>query len=104
MCSSDLLWHAMYEPIRAEGLPVLDMGGHGTGMDTHEPPSIDAWNEMTIEEGMVLSIEPWLLEYYRMKGGEGKFGIQDQFVVTRNGCEKIAGLRRDIIQVSHPIP
>jgi Xaa-Pro dipeptidase len=97
------LWHAMYDPIRSEKLPVLDMGGHGTGMDTHEPPSIDAWNEMTIKEGMVLSIEPWLFENYRMHGGEGKFGIQDQFVVTANGCEKIQSFRRDIIQVSHPI-
>lgn len=97
------LWHAMYDPIIAAGLPVLDMGGHGTGLDTHEPPSIDAWNERPIEEGMVLSIEPWVYEHFKMKGGEGKFGIQDQFVVTKNGCEKIEGLRRDIIQVSHPI-
>jgi len=97
------IWEAMYEPVAKEGLPVLDMGGHGTGLDTHEPPSIDAWDEHEIEEGMVLSIEPWSYHSLKMHGGTGKFGIQDQFVITREGCEKIDGLRRDIIQVSHPI-
>jgi len=96
------LWREMYAPVEAAGLPVLDMGGHGTGLDTHEPPSIDAWNEMPVEEGMVFSIEPWILENYKIKGGEGKFGIQDQFVVTDKGCEKIDGLNRSIIQIAHP--
>jgi Xaa-Pro dipeptidase len=79
------------------------MGGHGTGLDIHEPPSIDAWNEMEIQEGMVLSIEPWVYESLKVEGGTGKYGIQNQFEVTRDGCRKINGLRRDIIQVSHPI-
>lgn len=97
------IWRIMYDPIEKRGLPVLDMGGHGTGLDTHEPPSVDAWNDMEIQEGMVLSIEPWVYESFKVAGGTGKFGIQDQFLVTRDGCKKIPGLRRDIIQVSHPI-
>ena len=60
-------------------------------------------DEQEIEEGMVLSIEPWSYHSLKMHGGTGKFGIQDQFVVTADGCEKIDGLRREIIQVSHPI-
>ncbi len=91
------VYEAMYKPIKDRNLKGLDMGGHGTGMDTHEPPSIDEWNEQKIEEGMVLSIEPWLVS------DEGVlFGIQDTFVVTRNGCEKIEALNRDIKQVYHP--
>jgi Xaa-Pro aminopeptidase len=97
------VWGAMYAPIEAAGLPVLDMGGHGTGLDTHEPPSIDAWNEMEIKEGMVISIEPWVLGSYRQYGGVGKFGIQDQFVVTDKGSSKISALRRDIIETSQLI-
>lgn len=97
------LYSLMYEPISKTGLPVFDMGGHGNGLDVHEPPSIDAWNEMEIKEGMVLSIEPWVYESLKMEGGIGKYGIQDQFEVTKDGCRKMSGLKREIIQVSHPI-
>lgn len=97
------VWETMYAPVKEAGLPVLDMGGHGTGLDSHEPPSIDAWNDIEIDVGMVLSIEPWSYHSLKMHGGSGKFGIQDQFVITADGCEKIDCLRRDIIQVSHPI-
>lgn len=91
------VYEAMYKVVRAAGYKDLDMGGHGTGMDGHEPPSIDAWNEQLIEEGMVLSIEPWFVT----KEG-GIFGIQDTYVVTKTGCYKIEGLNRNIIQVYHP--
>lgn len=97
------IYEHMYANIKAADLPVIDMGGHGTGLDTHEPPSIDAWNEQVIEEGMVLSIEPWSYFSFRMHGGLGKFGVQDQFVVTADGCTKIPGFRREVVQVSHPI-
>ncbi len=98
------LFQAMMEPAREAGLQVFDdMAGHGTGLDTHEPPSIDAWNEMVIEEGMVLSIEPWVSDGLKIDGGMGKLGIQDQFIVTDMGSVKIEGLRREIIQVSHPM-
>jgi Xaa-Pro aminopeptidase len=92
------VYEAMYSVLRSAGYKSFDMGGHGTGLDCHEPPSIDAWNEQTIEEGMTLSIEPWLVD---KKGA--MFGIQDTFLVTDKACEKIEALRRDIIQVSHPI-
>ncbi len=97
------LYQLMYEPIMKTGLPVFDMGGHGNGLDIHEPPSIDAWNEMELKEGMVLSIEPWVYESFRLEGGTGKYGIQNQFEITKDGCRKIDGLKREIIQVSHPI-
>jgi Xaa-Pro aminopeptidase len=92
------VYEALYEPVRSAGLTPSDMGGHGTGLDCHEPPSIDAWNEMRIQENMTLSIEPWMI-----LEKEESFGIQDTFLVTNNGCVKFEGLRREIIQVSHPI-
>ena len=92
------LFEAMYEGIEHP----LDMGGHGTGLDCHEPPSIDAWNEMKIEEGMVLSMEPWIFTSFKREGGSGLFGVQDQYVVTADGSYKLEGLPRDVIQVSHP--
>jgi len=91
------IYEAMYRVVREAGYKDFDMGGHGTGIDSHEPPSIDAWNEQMIEEGMVLSIEPW---FTTAEGG--LFGIQDTYVVTKTGCIKIDGLDRNIIQVYHP--
>jgi len=96
------VYKAMYAPIEDAGLPALDMGGHGTGLDTHEPPSIDAWTDMPLVEGMVLSIEPWSYLSLKIDGGLGKFGVQDQYVVTADGCRKIPGFPRDIMQVAHP--
>ena len=93
------VYEAMYKVIREAGCRGTDMGGHGTGLDSHEPPSIDAWNEQVVEEGMVISIEPW----FGYEGGAlFAFGIQDTFVVTKTGCYKIDGLDRNIIQVYHP--
>lgn len=97
------VWEAMFACIRDEGLACLDCGGHGTGLETHEPPSIDPENDQVIEEGMVLSIEPWSYFSLRRDGGLGKFGVQDQFVVTADGCTKIPGFPREIVQVRHPI-
>jgi Xaa-Pro aminopeptidase len=91
------LFEAMYKGIEHP----LDMGGHGTGLDCHEPPSIDAWNEMEIKEGMVLSMEPWIFTSFKRDGGSGLFGVQDQYVVTADGCYKLEGLPREVIQVSH---
>jgi Xaa-Pro aminopeptidase len=96
------VYEAMYRtfsdlPSLFTGFRQSGHGGHGTGLDLHEPPSIDAWNEMVIEEGMVLSVETWL----NQERGSF-FGIGDTFVVTKEGCAKIEGLRREIIQVAHP--
>ena len=44
------VYEAMYRVVREAGYKDFDMGGHGTGIDSHEPPSIDAWNEQMIEE------------------------------------------------------
>ena len=96
------VYEAMYQPITSLPSPPAGFahsghGGHGVGLDLHEPPSIDAWNEIVIEEEMVLSVEPWLNQ---VKGSF--FGLGDTFVVTDKGCTKIEGLSRRIIQVAHP--
>ena len=95
------IYAAMYKPISDLTEPPVGFnqsghGGHGVGLDHHEPPSIDAWNEMVIQEGMVLSVETWI----NQERGSF-FGIGDIFVVTDTGCMKIEALNRQIIQVAH---
>ncbi len=57
---------------------------------------------MPLESGMVLSIEPWSYLSLKIEGGLGKFGVQDQYVVTDDGCRKIPGFPREIVQVAQP--
>jgi len=97
------IYKAAYKPIGDAGMPVAEMSGHGIGMDIHEPPSIDGTNEMLLQEGMTFAIEVWIFTSLKRNGGEGVFGFEDQYVCTDKGYEKIEGLNKSIIQVSHPI-
>lgn len=97
------IYKAAEKSIADAGMPVAEMSGHGIGMDIHEPPSIDGTNEMLLQEGMTFAIEVWIFTSLKRSGGEGVFGFEDQYVCTDKGYEKIEGLNKNIIQVSHPI-
>ncbi len=57
--------------------------GHALGLEIHEPPRI-ALNNITLEKGMVLTVEPGL--YYYPVGG---VRIEDTILVTRTGIENL---------------
>ena len=58
--------------------------GHGLGLDVHESPSLSVRN-CILECGNVVTVEPGL--YYR---GIGGCRIEDNVVVTRNGCKLLS--------------
>jgi len=103
------VYKAAGKPFKGTGLAVAEMAGHGVGMEVHEPPNLEINNEMLLQEGMVLALEIWIHpeieteKFWRRDGGVGMIGFEDQFVVTDKGCERIEGLDKSIIQVSHPI-
>ena len=56
--------------------------GHGIGLNIHENPSFSPRCEVVLEPGMVLTVEPGIyLE------GWGGIRIEDDILVTRDGCE-----------------
>jgi Xaa-Pro aminopeptidase len=91
------------KPLEDAGIPgAVELIGHGIGMDIHEPPVISANNEMVLEENMYLSLEVWAFDGgWRKDGGGGIFGIEDHYVITDKGCEKIEGLDWNVRQVRH---
>jgi Xaa-Pro aminopeptidase len=58
---------------------------HGVGARAHEPPYAHQAAEGAIEEGMVLAIEPGI--YWE---GGGGLRVEDNFLVTANGLEKLS--------------
>ena len=61
--------------------------GHGIGLNIHEMPDINLHNDEPLREGMVLSIEPWVLD---RSPSVGLFNMEDMVVVRRDGAEILA--------------
>jgi len=88
--------------LREEGIqPTIEVVGHGVGLSPHEPPMMAEDEEAPIEEGMVLAIEVWVVDWSGISVKEGKlvpevFGNEDLVVVTKNGCDRLPYFRKDI--------
>jgi len=93
---------AAVKPVVDAGLPPISEAGHGIGMDIHEPPMLTLNNYMVLQENMVFALEVWVHDSLKRSGGTGVVGIEDQYVITDKGFEKIPGFDRSIMQVAHP--
>lgn len=64
--------------------------GHGIGLEVHERPSLSMESTDTLVEGMVVTIEPGI--YLR---GVGGVRIEDDVVVTHEGCDVLTAFPKD---------
>ncbi len=68
--------------------------GHGLGLDAHEEPYIRAGNDEILEPGMAFTIEPGIY-----LPGDNGVRIEDNVIVTQEGCEVLSDLPRDLISI-----
>ena len=68
--------------------------GHGIGLEVHESPRIRANSDDTLEAGMVVTIEPGVYV-----PGWGGLRIEDDVLITREGCTLLTTLSRELSQV-----
>lgn len=98
ICSD--LYHIALKVFADAGLDYLlspsHYVGHGIGLGVHELPYIYKNNNAVLKAGMVLTIEPWTFNY---KDLSMCMNIEDVVVVTKDGCEVLTDMERDIYLV-----
>lgn len=68
--------------------------GHGVGLEVHEGPRLSKHFDHTLEPGMVVTVEPGV--YLPEKGG---VRIEDLFVITEDGYERLSNAPKDWTEV-----
>lgn len=68
--------------------------GHGLGLEVHETPDMSPVNNQPLAPGNVFTIEPGIY-----LPGRGGVRIEDNVVVTADGCRTMTSFTRDLIVV-----
>jgi len=65
--------------------------GHGVGLKIHEPPRVSEREEGTLEEGMVITVEPgvYIPDLWGIR-------IEDTVLVGKDGCEILTKTSKDL--------
>lgn len=96
----DELWKLTLSMVNGAGLQDHFMGyganqakfvGHGTGLEVDELPVIAGGFKVPLEEGMVFALEPKFVF-----PGEGIVGIENTWLVTPSGTEKLTTFQDEV--------
>jgi Xaa-Pro aminopeptidase len=65
--------------------------GHGLGMDIHEAPRLRRESEIPLQPGMIVTVEPGIY-----LPGWGGVRIEDDVLVTPDGCEVLTSVAKEL--------
>ena len=68
--------------------------GHGIGMDVHEPPFLTKGDETPLQEGMLFTIEPSIMQM-----NDYSSRVEDVVVARPGGGEKLTNGWQELIVV-----
>jgi Xaa-Pro dipeptidase len=78
----------------AAGRERIRFVGHGIGLEVDEYPFLSAGQNLKLQEGMTIALEPKLIF-----PGKGVVGIENTHVVRQNGLEQLGQFEEEIIIV-----
>ena len=68
--------------------------GHGIGLEVDEYPFLAAGQDLELQKGMTIALEPKLIF-----PGQGVVGIENTHVVTQNGLKQLGEFPDDVIEI-----
>jgi Xaa-Pro aminopeptidase len=71
--------------------------GHGLGLQVHEAPLLKPESEVVLQPGMVMTVEPGIY-----LPGWGGVRLEDDVLVTADGCEVLTSVPRDLASMVCP--
>jgi Xaa-Pro aminopeptidase len=66
--------------------------GHSIGLNVHEYPMLGVGTDIELQPGMIFAIEPYILD-----PENGSMGIEENVLITENGCEILSHTSHDLI-------
>ena len=94
------LYNIAYSIVKKECLTGNFMGtkqqakfiGHGIGLEVNEPPVLTPRSKEILEQGMTIALEPKFVIPH-----VGAVGIENSFLMTKTGLEKLTVFKEDIV-------
>jgi Xaa-Pro aminopeptidase len=90
------VFNAVKNEFKAQGLPFsMPHIGHGMGIGLHEFPMLEPANDIKLEEGMVLNIEPMVVLEKRQEA----YHTEDLAEVTSHGARLLTPPQQELLRI-----